>query len=147
MNKKIKYFAIIPLYGTCILLIHLFALSVKDKISKKNFFKIFMICAFVSAVCWYMVMMIIYVISKEIIYFDFNGFEIILTMIIAGYMINVFAFIYIDKNWNYLSYDNVHEKEKTFLEANKKKIILIALVVAIVITILALATILALGLI
>lgn len=67
-------------------------------------------------------------------------------MIIAGYMINAFTFIYIDKKWNYLFSCNIQEKE-SFLEVNKKKITIIAFVLAIVITILTLVTILALGLI
>lgn len=102
MNKKLKYLSVIPLYGTCILFIYLLILSIKDKISKKKFFKTFMICAIVSAICWYMVMMIVYITSKKIIYFDFNDFGILFVMIIAGYMNNAFTFIYIDKKWNYL---------------------------------------------
>ena len=39
MNKKLKYLSSIPLYGTCILFVYLFILSLKDKISKKNFLK------------------------------------------------------------------------------------------------------------
>ena len=31
MNKKLKYLSIIPLYGTCILFVYLFVLSLKDK--------------------------------------------------------------------------------------------------------------------
>ena len=36
MNKKLKYLSIIPLYGTCVLFVYLFILSLKDKISKKQ---------------------------------------------------------------------------------------------------------------
>ena len=53
MNKKLKYLSIIPLYGTCILFLYLFILSIKEKISKKKFFKSFLICAIVSAICYY----------------------------------------------------------------------------------------------
>lgn len=146
MNKKLKYLSIIPLYGTCILFIYLFILAIKDKILKKKFFKLFMICAIVSAICWYMIIMILYIISKKTNFFNFNDFGILSTMIIAGYMINAFTFIYIDKKWNYLFSCNIQEKE-SFLEVNKKKITIIAFVLAIVITILTLVTILALGLI
>ena len=96
MNKKLKYLSIIPLYGTCVLFVYLFILSLKDKISKKNFFKSFFICAIVSAICWYMVMMIVYIVSEKLIHFDFNTIGLILTMIIGGYIINAFTFKYVD---------------------------------------------------
>ena len=146
MNKKLKYFSIIPLYGTCILFVYLFILSLKDKISKKNFFKSFILCAIVSAICWYMVMMIVYIVSEKLIYFDFHSIGVIITMIIGGYIINAFTFKYVDIKWNYLSYRN-EEEGKSFLEVNKKKIILIGCFLAIVITILAVVTIIALDLI
>lgn len=146
MNKKIKYLSSIPLYGTCILLIYLFVLSIKEKISKKKFFKSFVICAIVSAICWYMVMMIVYIVSKKLIYFNFDSIGILLTMIIGGYMMNAFTFKYIDMKWDHLCCEDATDG-KTFLEENKNKIILIAFFLAIVITILTIATIIALELI
>jgi len=146
MNKKLKYLSIIPLYGTCILFVYLFILSIKGKISKKNFFKRFILCAIVSAICWYMVVMIVYIVSKKVIHFDFHSIGVIITMIIGGYIINEFTFKYVDKKWNYLFYRN-EEEGKSFLEVNKKKIILIGCFLAIVITILAVVTIIALELI
>lgn len=146
MNNKLKYLSIIPLYGTCILFVYLFILCLKDKISKKNFFKIFILCAIISAICWYMVMMIVYIVSKKLIHFDFNTIGLIITMIIGGYIINAFTFKYVDIKWNYLSYRN-EDEGKSFLEVNKKKIILIGCFLAIVITVLAVVTIIALELI
>ena len=146
MDKKLKYLSIIPLYGTCILFVYLFILSLKDKISKKKFSKSFFICAIVSAICWYMVMMIVYIASEKLIHFDFNSVGLIISMIIGGYIINAFTFKYVDIKWNYLSYRN-EEEGKSFLEVNKKKIILIGCFLAIVITILAVATIIVLELI
>lgn len=146
MNKKLKYLSIIPLYGTCVLFVYLFILSLKDKISKKKFFKSFFICAIVSAICWYMVMMIVYIVSEKLIRFDFTSVGLIISMIIGGYIINAFTFKYVDIKWNYLLYRN-EEEGKSFLEVNKKKIILIGCFLAIVITILAVVTIIALELI
>lgn len=146
MNKKLKYLSIIPLYGTCVLFVYLFILSLKDKISKKNFFKSFFICAIVSAICWYMVMMIVYIVSEKLIHFDFNSVGLIISMIIGGYIINAFTFKYVDIKWDYLFYRN-EEEGKSFLEVNKKKIILVGCFLAIVITILAVVTIIVLELI
>lgn len=146
MNKKLKYLSVIPLYGACILFLYLFVLSLKDKISKKKFFKSFFICAIVSAICWYIVMMIVYIVSEKLIRFDFKTIGLILTMIIGGYIINAFTFKYVDVKWNYLSYCS-EDEGKSFLKVNKKKIILIGFFLAIVITILAVVTIIALELI
>ncbi len=96
MNKKLKYLALIPLYGTCGLLIYLFILSIKDKISKKHFFRIFIICSIFSAICWYIIALIVYIIGEQIL-------GIFIIMIIGGYMMNICTFKYIDKNWDYLS--------------------------------------------
>lgn len=141
MNKKLKYLSIIPLYGTCILFIYLFVLNLKARISKKKFFQTFIICAIVSAVCWYMVMMIMYIMSEKIIAFDFNSVGIILTMIIAGYMMNAFSFIYVDKNWDSLFYYSI--LDASFIDV--KKLFKIGFVGAIVIIVLTFATILAFG--
>ena len=62
------------------------------------------------------------------------------------YKINVFTFKYVDAKWNYLSYSS-DDEGKSFMEVNKKKIILIGFFLAVVITILAIATIIALELI
>ena len=146
MNKKINYLSIIPLYGTCILFAYLFVLCLKDKISKKKFFKSFFICAIVSAICWYMVMMIVYIVSKKIIIFDFNTLGLIITIVIGGYIINAFTFKYVDVRWDYLSF-SIEDEGKSILEVNKKKIIIIGLFLAIVITVLAIAMIIALELV
>lgn len=146
MNKKLNYLSIIPLYGTCVLFVYLFILSLKDKISKRNFFKSFILCAFISAICWYMVMMIVYIVSEKLIHFDFNTIGLIITMIVGGYIINAFTFTYINIKWNYLSYRN-DDGEKLFLKVDKKKIVMVAFFLAIVITILAVALIITLELI
>ena len=91
-------------------------------------------------------MMIVYIVSEKLIRFDFNTIGLILTMIIGGYIINAFTFKYVDVKWSYLSYCS-EDEGKSFLEVNKKKIILIGFFLAIVITILAVVTIIALELI
>lgn len=146
MNKKLKYLSIIPLYGTCILFVYLFILSLKDKMSKKKFFKSFILCAIASAICWYIVMMIVYIVSEKLIHFDFNTIGLVLTMIIGGYIMNAFTFKYVDVKWDYLSYSS-EDEGKYFFEVNQKKIILIGFFLAIVIIIFAVATIIALDLI
>lgn len=101
MSKKLKYLSAIPLYGTCILFIYLYISCLKNKISKKKTIITFIICAVVSGICFYMVMMILYIISKRT-NFDFNHLGPIISMIIGGYLKNAFTFVYVDKKWNSL---------------------------------------------
>ena len=93
-----------------------------------------------------MVMMIVYIVNQKIIIFDFNTLGLIITMVIGGYIINAFAFKYVDVRWDYLSFSN-EDEGKSFLEVNKKKIIIIGLFLSIVITVLAIAMIIALELV
>lgn len=137
MNKKIKYLMFIPLYGICILLIYLFVQCLKEKISKRKFGKIFLICGIVSAICWYMVLVIVFLVSKKLIFFDFNELGIILTIIIAGYMANLFTFKLIEYKWEYLFMYDEKEKQSVY-EVNKKIIFLGALLIATAIIIIAL---------
>ena len=146
MNKKLKYLSVIPLYGTCILFIYLFVLTLKDRISKKRFFKSFLVCAVISAICWYMVYMIVYIVSKQLIPFDFVAIGPVITMIVGGYIINAIAFKYVDIKWYYLHYNDPRDG-LSFFEINKKKIILVAFFLAAVITIIGVAAIFAFELI
>lgn len=43
MNKKMNFFAILPLYGSIIVLIWLFIKSIKKEINKKNLIFIFIV--------------------------------------------------------------------------------------------------------
>lgn len=135
MNKKINYLSIIPLYGTCIALIYLFFLSVKEKISKRIFMKVFWICAIVSALCWSMTYLILFTINRSFHISFLMDNLIIILIVIAGYMMNAFVFTFINKKWAYLTTDNENKKTR-WLEVNKKQLLFIALVLSIVITIL-----------
>jgi hypothetical protein len=146
MDKKIKYLSVIPLYGTCALYIHLYIMCLKDKISKSKFYKIFTISAAMSSMCWLVTTAIVYMIGEKITYFNFNNFGLYIALIVGGYIMNAVTFKYVDKNWTYL-FCNDGADEKIFSKANINKIIIIAFVLAIIITILTLVMIFALGLV
>ena len=84
-----------------------------------------------------MVLVIIFLVSKKLIFFDFNELGIILTIIIAGYMVNLFTFKFIEYKWSYLFMHDEKEK-RSFYEVNKKKIFLGGLLIATAIIIIAL---------
>ena len=70
----------------------------------------------------------------------------LITTIIGGYIMNAFTFMYFDKKWLHLYYIEKEEGE-SFFEVHKKKIMIIAFFLAIVITILAVVAIFAFDLI
>ncbi len=103
MDKKLNYLSIIPLYGTCIILIYLFIQSIKQKISKNRFMRTFWICALISAVCWVMVGLVLYIINNSFHILFLKNHWTILLVILAGYMMNIFTFRFINKKWEYLA--------------------------------------------
>lgn len=146
MSKNLKYLSIIPLYGTCILLIYLFVLSMREKISKKKFVNAFTICAIAGSICWFVTMAIVLIVSKTLIVFDFSTVGLLITMVIGGYLMNAFTFTYLDKKWCSLSHIEDSEANSSF-EINMKKIIQISFILSLVIIIFALVLIFALGLV
>ena len=141
MNRKLNYLSAIPLYGTCFLLIYLFALSIKERISKKKFRKVFYICAIVSALCWYMIVAIFLIINNNINSSFLNNYGLIPVVIIGGYMMNGFVFTFVNKKWDYLS---CFENEKiTLLKVNKQTGLYIALALSGIICIIAFITLFA----
>lgn len=144
MDKKLKYLSAIPLFGTCILLVYLFVLSLKNRISRKRFIKAFWICSVVAAICCCAVFLILKAVTGSMPDFNFNVTGRILVAVIAGYMMNAFTFIYLDKIW-YSLY--LTSSKPSLYERNKKLILIGAFVVAIVITIVALVLMSVYGLI
>lgn len=65
--------------------------------------KVFCICAIVSALCWAMVYLILYLINKSYNISFLKDTWFILLFIIAGYMMNAFTFTLINKKWEYLT--------------------------------------------
>ena len=133
MNKKLNYLSIIPLYGTIILLIYLYILSIKGDISKKKFAKSFFVCGIISALCWFLVLLIVTLFSKENIEYVYNSNLIIIVFIIAGYLINLFTFYYLNKKGESL-FDNSYEVS-FFDRLSTKKVLIIGLILAAIIII------------
>lgn len=102
MNKNLNRLSIIPLYGTCILLIHLYIRCLKNEISQKKFVKFFVICGIVSAVCWVMVGLILSLVNETLSIPFIRDYGVIIMVIIAGYMMNAFTFTFINKKWDVL---------------------------------------------
>ena len=139
MNKKLKYLAAIPFFGTCFLLMYLFFMCIKERISKSNFFKTFLLCGVVSGFCVAIVAVVFNLIGEKNVDFDLNHLGLVLTIVIAGYLMNAFTFVYVDKKWEQII--ECYAQEGSFLETNKKRILVGSLIVAVVVTIIVLVLI------
>ena len=145
MNKKLNYLSAIPLYGTCIMLFYLYFLCFKGRISKKKFSKVFLICAIVAAVCWYMISLILFMINQNFHSPVLYNYGILITLVVAGYIMNAFTFTFINKKWEYLS--SIENDKISFFAANKKTIFYIALALSFVIIIISFVVMAMFGLI
>lgn len=101
MNKKINYLAILPAYGTCIMLIWLFIRMVKGEINKKKFYSFMFGCG-----CFSVIMILILALLARFVYsvFDFGSFlsnyEPFGYYVIVGYLVNLFVFTQINRKWD-----------------------------------------------
>ena len=112
MNKKLKFLAFVPIYGLCIMLVYLFFLALGGKISKKRYLKTFLICAIISIVCYVIVYLILYVINKCFSMAFLLENKGILLILIAGYMMNIFSFMFINKKQEYIFSSDKTETSK-----------------------------------
>jgi hypothetical protein len=103
MNKKINYLAIIPIFGTVILLFWLFIKMIKQEINKKKFH-----AYFISSASFGFLSILIAILFLNFINFltditnFINSYGIIVAFLVGGYLMNLFTFSLINKKWNEL---------------------------------------------
>ena len=101
MNKKINYLAIIPIYGTVILLFWLFIKMARGKINKKKFHTYFIISVLFGFLSVLISILFLNFINSFIDISNFiNSYGIIIAFIVGGYLINLYTFTLINKKWN-----------------------------------------------
>lgn len=101
MNKKMNYLAIMPVYGTVILLFWLFIKMVKQEINKKKFHAYFIsstLFGFLSILV--VILLLNFINSLTDITSFINSYGIIIAFIVGGYSMNLFTFTLINKKWN-----------------------------------------------
>ena len=103
MNKKMNYLAIIPIYGTIILLFWLFTKMIKEEINRKKFYVYFVSSALVGFLSILIVILFLNFINSltDIVNF-INSYGLIFAFLVGGYLMNLFAFTLINKKWNEL---------------------------------------------
>lgn len=97
MNKKINYLAIIPIYGTVILMIYLFVLMAKNRIDKRKF-----VLYFTSVALFGFLSILFFVLLFKFMYINFDiqllyDYGLLFAFILGGYAMNAFAFIALKK--------------------------------------------------
>lgn len=137
MNKKINYLSILPIYGTAILLFLMFIQMVKKQINKKWFSAFFISCSlfgFLSILILILFMNFLNSIS-DISNF-ISSYGMLVVFIAAGYLLNLYSF-YIFNKYEYKFY-KISKNEKLSFSINKKTILFLGCILAVIITFLGL---------
>lgn len=107
MNKKINYFAILPIFGSVILLFWLFIKMIKQEINKKRFHAYFISSALFGFLSILIVILFLNFINSLVDITNFiNSYGMIIAFIVGGYLMNLFTFNLINKKWNDLEKNN-----------------------------------------
>ena len=101
MNKKMNYLAIIPIYGTVILLFWLFIKMARGNINKKKFHAYFISSALFGFLSILVAILLLNFINSLIDISSFiDSYGILIAFIVGGYLMNLFTFTLINKKWN-----------------------------------------------
>ena len=99
MNKKINYLAIIPVYGTCIVLIILFIKTIRQEITRKKMIMYMFSCALVGFLSILISMLFLKFINDLTNHETFiNTYGVWIGFILGGYIMNIFTFVLINKH-------------------------------------------------
>ena len=103
MNKKINYLAIIPIFGTVILLLWLFIKMIREEINKKKFHAYFISSALFGFLSILVAILLLNFINSFIDISSFiESYGILIAFIVGGYLMNLFTFTLINKKWRCL---------------------------------------------
>lgn len=101
MNKKLNYLAVVPIYGTVVLLVWLFIKMAKQEINKKKFYAYFISSALFGFLSILVVVLLLNFINSLVDISNFiNGYGLIVAFVVGGYLMNLFTFTLINKKWN-----------------------------------------------
>ncbi len=107
MNKKINYFAILPIFGSVILFFWLFIKMIKQEINKKRFHAYFISSALFVFLSILIVILFLNFINSLVDITNFiNSYGIIIAYVVGGYLMNLFTFTLINKKWDDLEKNN-----------------------------------------
>lgn len=103
MNKKINYLAVIPIWGSVVLLFGLFIKVIKNKVCRKKFHAYFISCALMGALSIIVTVFFLHFLNSMIDISRFiEKYGRIVAFSIGGYLMNLFTFVLINKSWENL---------------------------------------------
>ena len=100
MNKKMNFFAILPLYGSIIALIWLFIKSIKKEINKKKFKLYFYSCGLMGGISILLLMLFLFFLKNQFNFFNEHfSISLVVVLILGGYLMNIYTFLLLNKKW------------------------------------------------
>lgn len=100
MNKKMNILAVLPLYGSIIVLFWLFIKSIKKDINKKKFNLYFYSCGIMGGITILLLMLFVLFLNYQ---FNFSkehfSIAIVVGLILGGYLMNLYTFLLLNKKW------------------------------------------------
>lgn len=103
MNKKINFLAILP-YSSIVLMIWLCIRFIMNQIYKKTFNRSFWSCGIIGVAAVLILTLFVLILSNI---FHFSQVQVtiarVITIILSGYIMNLYTFIFFNKKWVVLS--------------------------------------------
>ena len=107
MNKKTNYLAIIPIFGRVLLFLWLYIKLLNHELNTQKFLACFISSALLGFLSIVVVMLFLYFINYLFdIKIFIENYGMIVAFVIGGYLLNLFSFVSINKNW-----DNLQNKD------------------------------------
>ena len=101
MNRKMYFLAILPIWGSIILLFWLFIKMVKQEINKKKFDAYFISSALFGFLSILVTILLLNFVNSLIDITNFiNSYGLLIAFIVGGYLMNLFTFTLINKKWD-----------------------------------------------
>lgn len=107
MSKKMNFLAVLPLYGSIIVLFWLFIKSIKKEINKKRFNLYFYSCGLMGGITIMLLVLFVLFLNYQ---FNFSDERLIIAIVIAiilgGCLMNLYTFLLLNKKWEDLKISN-----------------------------------------
>lgn len=98
MNKKMNWLAVIPIYGSVILLLWLFIKAIKYEIERRQFNTILTSCAIVGFLSIFFSVLLMKFLNTLAGASGFlNDYGLVIAFVLGGYLLNLFTFRLVHK--------------------------------------------------
>ena len=88
MKSKINLVLLVPLFGTFVIILHLFKKKICGDIDGGQFIKTFILCGLLGGLCWIGTGIVLSITLKQ-----FDQIFLIAMIIVAGYLMNLCCYL------------------------------------------------------